>query len=122
MKQYIIYNDNKGVIIPAEDMDQAYKKAHSAFYGAFSAMHVRDLTNGQMLEAGKNYPFNLENFNNKTFNRVQFHFSGSGCGVTTQYDKTISVKPTEDQLKFIGESSIDYVKFWNGKDLTKFKK
>lgn len=117
-KMYIVTNGkDKGIIISAKDADDAKRLGNRTFYNNYPASMIgnklESLNIVQVYEKGKNL-FNSVN-GSKTFDKVQFHFSGeSGAGVQTLYNSSIDSNLDDDQLEFVGKSKVDYIKFFNG--------
>ncbi len=108
MKRIIVHNYDKGVIINEPEEQDRYTtllQGNREFYSPFP--NKKDLIITEVLEIDKN------SITKQLFKKVQYHFSGAGAGVTTSYNCTIDTPPTDEQLKFIGESKIDYIKFFN---------
>lgn len=106
MKKFIITNGIKGIILDAENADQARKIGNSTFYSPFE--NKKDLNIIQVYEEGKHLFVSVAG--NKVFDMVQFHSMG---GVTTTYNTNIDTKPTERQIKFLNRPIV-YIKFFNG--------
>lgn len=105
MTTYIVTNaqQTKGILVQAQDCDQARKKARN-YYSAFP---TNDLTTVQAYEKEKHLFTSVNG--NKKFPYLQFHSLG---GVTTTYNATIDTEPTESQLNFLGKP-IEYIKFFS---------
>jgi len=109
MKKYIVTNLKKGIILEAANVDEAKKLGNREFYSPFRNEH--GLTTIQVYEPN-NHLF-VSASGNRNFEKVQFHFTGDGSGVTTSYNCNIDTLPTENQLKFIGTSEIYNMTFTN---------
>ena len=110
-KRYIVSNGkDKGIIVFAENGDEALRKGNRSFYGAYPIKEK--LTNVQLYQPNK-HQF-VSSLGNKKFKYVQHHFSGEGvAGNQTIYDTNIDTKLNERQLQFIGDAKIDYIKFYD---------
>jgi antirestriction protein len=109
-KKYIV-TDGKdyGIIISAKDADEARKKGNREFWSPFPIQKRLDIV--QVYEKGKHLFVSTKG--NRTFDKIVFHFSGDGAGRVTNYNANIDSKITESQKEFIGNSKIDYIKFFN---------
>lgn len=98
----------KGVILPyneGEEFHHVLRRAHSKFYGAFSACVNKDLNTIQAYTPGKHIAAG------KTFNNVQFEVLG---GITTTNNTNCDTQPTESQCAFLKGRDLQFVKFFNG--------
>jgi len=116
-KKYIV-TDGKdfGIIINAKNVDEALRIGNREFWSPYP-VQVK-LTQVQPYEKGK-HSF-VRASGNTNFDKVQFHFSGDGAGKVTQYNTNIDVEPTDSQKDFIGNSKVDFVKFYNKTKYTQF--
>ena len=109
MNKIIVHNGNKGIILfnvpKNEDRFLTMLKGNKDFYLPFA--NKKDLRASEPYEVGKN-AIGLKNFK-----KVQYHFTGDGSGVVTNYDCNIYTNPTPEQLKFIGNSEIYCITFEN---------
>lgn len=116
-KKYIVSNGkDKGIIVFAENGDEALKKGNRQFYGAYPIKEK--LTNVQVYEPNK-HQF-VSSLGNKKFKYVVHHFIGDGvAGRQTIYDTNIDTKLNERQLEFIGDAKVDYIKFTDSENFEK---
>lgn len=114
-KKFIVYNENAGCIVFAENVDDAIKKANETYLSAFRTYFKKSIFKAvQAYENGKNYGFNLGNDSDNIFDNVQFLFNGEGGnGNFTYHNKKVNTKPTKEQLKFMGKSTVYAIRFWN---------
>lgn len=105
MKRYIVTNaqGTKGIIQPANNMDEARQLATDNFYSPFPRKN--DLTVTQMYEPNKHMFVKADG--NKSFKKVQYHTLG---GVATSYKCSIDTLPTQQQIDFL-RNNIEYILF-----------
>lgn len=108
---WIVTNGNKGIIISAQNADEARAKGNAEFYGLYT--NKKDLNTVQVYEKEKHLFVHAKG--NKIFAFIQYHVMG---GVVTNYDNTIDTPPTTKQLEFLGREII-YTKFYNNRNLSK---
>lgn len=113
MELYTVTNSgqNKGIIIKAKDVDDAFKLANKEFYAPYPTKND--------LRTCQRFDINCQKYADgyQIHDKVQFQFTGSGSGVTTSYNCNIHIQPNERQIEFIGESEIEFIKFGTKKDI-----